>query len=62
MAATKRKFIAVTLKPDLHERVKAIAEARDIPITALIRELIEAELKRLSSTDWDVNGRKPRIW
>ena len=48
MAATKRKFIAVTLKPDLHEQVKAIAKARDIPITAWIRELVEAELKRVS--------------
>ena len=48
MAATKRKFIAVTLKSDLHEQVKAIAEARDIPITAWIRELVEAELRRVS--------------
>ena len=46
MAATKRKFLAVTMKPELYEEVQAAAAARDIPVTAWVREVVEAELKR----------------
>lgn len=47
MAATKRKFMAVTMKSELYEQAKAAAKARDIPVTAWVREVIEAELQRL---------------
>lgn len=49
MAETKRKFIAVSLREDFYERAKAVAEERDVRVTAWVRELIMAELKRLSS-------------
>ena len=49
MAETKRKFLAVSLREDLYEQAKAVAEARDIRVTAWVRELVMAELKRLSS-------------
>ena len=48
MAATKRKFMAVTMKPELYEQAKAVAAARDLRVTAWVREVVEAELKRLS--------------
>ncbi len=48
MAATKRKFIAVTMKLELYEQAKAAAKARDIPVTAWVREVVEAELRRSS--------------
>jgi len=49
MAATKRKFMAVTMKPELFEQVKAIAAAQDKRVTSWVREVVEAELRRLSS-------------
>ena len=48
MAATKRKFIAVTMKLELYEQAKAAAKVRDIPVTAWVREVVEAELRRSS--------------
>lgn len=48
MTATKRKFMAVTMKPELYEQAKAVAESRDLRVTAWVREVVEAELKRLS--------------
>lgn len=47
MAATKRKFLAVTMKDDLYQKVRKAAFDRDIPATAWVRELIEKELKAL---------------
>ena len=44
---TKRKFVAVTMKPDIHARVKAVAAARDMPVTAWIREVIKTEIDRI---------------
>ena len=46
MAATKRKFMAVTMRPELYAQAQAAAAVRDIPLTAWVREVIEAELKR----------------
>ena len=46
MAATKRKFMAVTMKPELYEQAQAAAAERDIPVTAWVREVVEAELKK----------------
>jgi len=48
MAATKRprKMLAVTMLPELFEKAKAAAAERDIPVTAWVREVVEAELKR----------------
>ena len=49
MAATKRKFMAVTMKPELYAQAQAAAADRDIPVTAWVREVVEAELKRKGS-------------
>ena len=46
MAATKRKFMAVTMVPELYARAAAAAAARDIPVTAWVREVVIAELER----------------
>ena len=46
MTATKRKLMAVTMKLDLYEQAKAAAAERDIPVTAWVREVVEAELKK----------------
>ena len=46
MPATKRKFMAVTMLPDLYEKVVTAAAERDIPVTAWVREVVEAELRR----------------
>ena len=46
MAATKRKFMAVTMVPELYARAKAAAAERDIPVTAWVREVVIAELER----------------
>ena len=45
MTATKRKFMAVTMKPELYERARAAAAERDIPVTAWVREVVEQKLK-----------------
>ena len=48
MTTTKRRrhFLAVTMLPELHERAKAAAAERDMPVTAWVREVVEAELRR----------------
>ena len=46
MAATKRKFMAVTMKPELYAQAQEAAAQRDIPVTAWVREVVEAELKK----------------
>ena len=48
MTATKRKLMAVTMKFELYEQAKAAAKARDIPVTAWVREVVEAELRKSS--------------
>ena len=47
MAATKRKFMAVTMKPELYEQAKAVAAARDLRVTAWVREVVEEKLRSL---------------
>lgn len=49
MAVTKRKFMAVTMLPDLYAKAHAAAAERDIPVTAWVREVVEAELERLDA-------------
>ena len=44
---SKRKFMAVTMKPDLYAQVQAAAANRDIPVTAWVREVVEEKLKSL---------------
>ena len=44
--STGRKFLAVTMLPDLYEKAKAEALARDIPVTAFVRACVMAELDR----------------
>ena len=44
--AVKRKFLAVTMKPELYAQAQAAAAKRDIPVTAWVREVVEAELRR----------------
>ena len=44
---TERKFVAVTMKPEMHARVKAIAAAKDMPVTAWIRTVIKIEIDRI---------------
>ena len=46
MAATKRKFLAVTIKPELHARVLELAAMQDISATAWVRQVVLAELER----------------
>ena len=46
MAATKRKFMAVTMIPELYARAQAAAAERDIPVTAWVSEVVIAELER----------------
>ena len=46
MTATKRKFMAVTMRPELYAQAQAAAAERDIPVTAWVREVVEAELRR----------------
>lgn len=46
MAETKRKFMAVTMKPELYAKAQEAAAERDIPVTAWVREVVEAELRR----------------
>ena len=48
MTAIKRKLMAVTMKPELFVKAQQAAAERDIPVTAWVRELIEAELYQLS--------------
>lgn len=46
MTITKRKFLAVTLKPELHARVLELAAMQDISATAWVRQVVLAELER----------------
>ena len=46
MAATKRKFMAVTMIPELYVKAQEAAAKRDIPVTAWVREVVIAELNR----------------
>ena len=46
MAATKRKFMAVTMIPELYVKAQEAAAKRDIPVTAWVREVVIAELAR----------------
>ena len=39
-------MLVVTMLPELYDRAKAAAAERDIPVTAWVREVVEAELKR----------------
>ena len=41
-----RKFLAVTMLPELYEQAKAEAASRDIPVTAFVRACVMAELGR----------------
>ena len=47
MTKTARKFLVVSVKPELHAKAKAAAAKRDIPVTAWCREAIEAALDQL---------------
>lgn len=51
MATTKRKFMAVTMKPELLKRVHAIAAKRDMRVTAWVREVVESELTRIKENE-----------
>ena len=46
MTATKRKFMAVTMLPELYARAQEAAAKRDMPVTAWVREVVVAELNR----------------
>lgn len=46
----KRKFLAVTMRPELVEEAFAEASKRDMPLTAWVREVVVAELDRLRET------------
>ena len=46
MTVTKRKFMAVTMLPQLYAKAVAAAAERDMPVTAWVREVVIAELKR----------------
>ncbi len=48
MAATKRKFMAVTMVPELYAQAQAAAAERDLRVTAWVREVVVKELKRLN--------------
>lgn len=47
MTAPKRKFMAVTMKPELYSKARVAAAERDIPVTAWVREVVEEKLKSL---------------
>lgn len=47
MAATKRKFMAVTMIPELYAKAQTAAAKRDIPVTAWVREVVEEKLRSL---------------
>ena len=39
-------MLGVTMLPELFDRAHAAAAERDMPVTAWVREVVEAELKR----------------
>ena len=45
MTTTKRKFVAVTVKPELYEKCKICAKACDMPVTAWVRQVIIEKLQ-----------------
>lgn len=47
MAVTKRKFMAVTMLPELYAKAQEEAAKRDIPVTAWVREVVEEKLRSL---------------
>ena len=49
MTATKRKFLAVTMKPDLYTKARAAAAERDMPVTAWVRQVVEHHLKQVET-------------
>lgn len=40
----KRKFLAVTMLPDLYEAAKREAQKRDMAVTTWVREVLKKEL------------------
>ena len=42
-----RKMIGITMRPDLFDKAHAAADQNDLPLTAWVRQLVEAELKRM---------------
>lgn len=44
MAATKRKFLAVTMKPELYAKAQAAAADQDMPVTAWVRQVVLEKL------------------
>ncbi len=48
MAATKRKFMAVTMVPELYAQAQDTAAERDTRVTVWVREVIDKELQRLN--------------
>lgn len=49
MTKTKRRFLTVTMKPELYEKVQAAAADRDVPMTAWVRELVETEFRQVKA-------------
>ena len=47
MKATKRKFMAVTMKPELYAKAQAAAAKRDLRVTAWVREVVEEKLQTI---------------
>lgn len=47
MTEAKRHLLSVTMRQDLYQAAKDAAAARDLPVTAWVRELVVAELARL---------------
>ena len=45
----KRKFLAVTMLPELFERAKVEAAKRDVPVTAFVRGCVIKELCRIEA-------------
>jgi hypothetical protein len=46
MATTKRKFLAVTMKPDLFAAAHREAAKEDMPVTAWVRRVVMLHLKQ----------------
>lgn len=46
----KRHLLGVTMRPDLYEAAKAAAAKHDMPVTAWVRQVVVAELDRLTKS------------
>jgi len=46
MTEARRHLLGVTMRKELYEAAKAAAAARDLPVTAWVREVVVAELQR----------------